>query len=66
MSALLPRARPRRRRRTLERAFAALEVAREPDTAEMSLEDLPLDIRAKILGRNNLPDLVDLARVRAV
>ena len=32
----------------------------------MSLEDLPLDIRAKILGRNNLPDLVDLARVRAV
>jgi hypothetical protein len=34
----------------LERAFAALEVAREPDAGEMSLEDLPLDIRAKILG----------------
>ena len=50
----------------MERAFAALEVAPQADTAEMTLEDLPLHIRAKILGSDNLPDLVDLARVRAV
>ena len=32
----------------------------------MTLGDLPLELRTKILGRDNLPDLVDLARVRAV
>ena len=32
----------------------------------MNLEDLPLELRMKILGSDNLPDLVDLARVRAV
>ena len=63
---LLRRARPRRRRRTFQQDFAALEVAHEPDAAAMTLGDLPLELRTKILGRDNLPDLVDLARVRAV
>ena len=52
--------------RTFQQDFAALEVAHEPAAATMNLEDLPLELRMKILGSDNLPDLVDLARVRAV
>jgi hypothetical protein len=45
---------------------AALESARTSATSETSFEDLPRDIKRQILGEANLPDPVDVARVRAV